>query len=280
VATGKTRRAPLAEAIPRPQKRTAGRTRASETPVAIRAIGARLDDDTREHVRRRLGRALGKHALHVERVTVRVRDVNGPRGGVDQLCSVKVVLSGRPSVVAEERGRTPRLAFDRAAAVAERAVRRSLERAGLRAPRGKQAKGGAGRSEAGAAPARAASQGPEDGSLIGRRVGRSEERLRRVAARPEKERRDAWVDTAQPGTSASDRKVGAGSTARRNTKLDRSGMTSMLEDSAQDRPSRKSTRRSTGRARRDTGLRLRAESEARAPSTRARKGRVRGPRRR
>lgn len=260
-----TRRAPFAKEVPRSEKRSAGRTAVSETPLAIRTSGVRLDERTRNHVRSRLGRALGKFALHVERITVRLRDVNGPRGGVDQLCSVKVVMSGRPSVVAEERGRTPREAFDRAATVAERAVRRSLARASLRAPRG-----GAPRAGERSLPERSTPLRPEDGSLIGRRVGRSEERVRRVAERPEKVRRDAWVDTAQPGTSASDRKVGAGSTARRNTKLNRAGMTATLEDSAQDRPSRKSTRRSAGRAKRDTGLRLRAERRTRARRPRRR----------
>jgi hypothetical protein len=101
-----------------------------------------------------------------------------------------------------------------------------------------------------------------------------------VAERPEKTRRDVWVDTAQPGTSASDRKVGAGSTARRNTKLNVAGMTSMLEDSATGRPSRKSTRRSAGRAKRDSGLRLRQTDRANAPGTRARRSRTRGPKRR
>ena len=46
---------------------------------------------------------LGKFATSIERVSVRVTDTNGPRGGVDQVCNVKVVLSGLPSVVVERR---------------------------------------------------------------------------------------------------------------------------------------------------------------------------------
>jgi ribosome-associated translation inhibitor RaiA len=90
---------------------------------------------TRKHVHRRLGRQLGKFALHIERVTVRVRDVNGPRGGVDHACQLKVVLSKRPSVLVEARAHTPRAAFDLAADRTERAVRREIGRAGLRTPR-------------------------------------------------------------------------------------------------------------------------------------------------
>jgi ribosome-associated translation inhibitor RaiA len=246
----------------------------SEASVAVRTSGVSLDERTRARVDERIGRALGKFASRIQRVTVRFRDLNGPRGGVDQACRIKVVMRELPSLVAEERARTPREALDRAAAVVSRAVRRSLERSPLRSPGGEKRRPAAARPEGSGAPER---RGTPEGSLIGRRVGRSAERLRLAAERPEKLRRDAWVDTAQPATSASDRKVGAGSTARRNTKLNLAGMTSMLEDSASGRPSRKSTRRSAGRAKRDSALRLRATARATSPEERARKPRARGP---
>ena len=65
----------------------------------MRVIGVDLDDDDQAFVRRKLGMKLGKFATSIERITVRVTDSNGPRGGVDQVCNVKVVLSGLPSVV-------------------------------------------------------------------------------------------------------------------------------------------------------------------------------------
>jgi hypothetical protein len=59
---------------------------------------------------------------------VRVKDVNGPRGGVDQLCRIKVVLDGLPSVVVENRDASPGAAIDAALSGAEKAVRRTLLR--------------------------------------------------------------------------------------------------------------------------------------------------------
>jgi CBS domain-containing protein/ribosome-associated translation inhibitor RaiA len=129
-------RAPLAGRVPRPVKRTAGRTSAPETPANIRVIGLSLDQDDRAYIRRRLGEKLGKYADSIERVTVRLEDVNGPRGGVDQACRIKVVLSGLPSVVVERKAATLKPAVTGAVTAVERAVRRAVERRRTRPMRG------------------------------------------------------------------------------------------------------------------------------------------------
>ncbi|HEY0970269.1 MAG TPA: CBS domain-containing protein [Gemmatimonadales bacterium] len=121
-------REPLAKRVPRPDKRVAGRTGASETPANIRVTGVSLDQDERAYIRQRLGDRLGKYAESIERVTVRVEDVNGPRGGVDQACRIKVVLSGLPSVVFEHKAATLKPAVTGALTGVERAVRRAVER--------------------------------------------------------------------------------------------------------------------------------------------------------
>jgi ribosome-associated translation inhibitor RaiA len=71
---------------------------------------------------------LGKFVTSIERVTVRVTDTNGPRGGIDQVCNVKVVLSGLPSVVVERRDAALHAAIDVAMRATEQAVRRSVGR--------------------------------------------------------------------------------------------------------------------------------------------------------
>jgi hypothetical protein len=110
--------------LAKPAKRVAGRTAAGQTPLALRTFGVRLAPELRAYVRERGARKLGKHALHIERVSVRFVDVNGPRGGVDTACRIKIVMSGQPSVVIEERGTDARQAFDVAIGAAGEAVRR------------------------------------------------------------------------------------------------------------------------------------------------------------
>src|SRR5690606_16737350 len=76
-------RAPMPERIPRAVKRVAGRTPTPETPAYIRSVGGVLDEADKDYLRRKLGRKLGKFASSITRTSVRVEDVNGPRGGVD-----------------------------------------------------------------------------------------------------------------------------------------------------------------------------------------------------
>lgn len=52
----------------------------------------------------------------IERVSVRVEDVNGQCGGIGKRCLIKVVLSGLPSVVVDERRHSLQAAMDRASA--------------------------------------------------------------------------------------------------------------------------------------------------------------------
>src|SRR5688572_20251512 len=126
-------RPPLARHVPRAAKIRRDRHAVSQIPAHIRADGPPVNAEDRAYLRRKLGMKLGKFARAVERVSVRIRDVNGPRGGVDKACRIKVVLTGLPSVVIDERRPSLQAAMDGALQRTERAVRRSMERRSARA---------------------------------------------------------------------------------------------------------------------------------------------------
>ena len=109
--------------MPRPAKRVTGRSVAADTPAYIRAVGTPLSAAAKTELRRKLGRKLGGHALGIERTSVRIEDMNGPRGGVAKRCRIKVVLSALPSIVVEEQHESLHTAFDSA----QRAVRETLK---------------------------------------------------------------------------------------------------------------------------------------------------------
>ncbi|MBK8995764.1 MAG: hypothetical protein IPM35_08455 [Myxococcales bacterium] len=83
----------------------------------------------------------------------------------------------------------------------------------------------------------------------------------------------ASIDTALPGVSASDKKKGQGHTEPRNAaaRADKKAAFK-LEDSASGRPSRKSTRGSSNRAKPDSNLKQRQTRKATSPKARARRG--------
>lgn len=251
--------------VPRAAKRRAGATTIDATPLRIRVAGVKLDAEDKRQLRAKLGRKLRRYAPHVTMVSVRVEDVNGPRGGVDTVCRISLSVTRRGRVVIEERALDAKTAIAKASRRAGTALSRMLEREGRAAA--------SARSPREARPARARRPPPPRparGSLIGRRVGRSRENLLRAAARPEKQRRDAWTDTSLPGVSETDRKAGGGSTAARNTRLRTTRASVTLEDSA-TKPSRKSTRKSANRQKGGGKQQRRQKQALHAPSTRARR---------
>jgi hypothetical protein len=114
--------------LPRQSKKGTGISGRSRIDVHIRVFGIDVDQDTRNHLRRKVDRRFGKFATSIERVSIRFRDVNGPRGGVDQVCRLKVVLKKLPSIVFENQDTSLDGAFSGALSGAERKVRRNLQR--------------------------------------------------------------------------------------------------------------------------------------------------------
>lgn len=101
---------------------------ASRFPIHIRGLRNDFGFEERAHIRCKLTRRLNKFAESIERVSLRTEDLNGPRGGVDRVCRIKVVVRGLPSVLFEKQDAFLNAAVDTAVAGVERAVRRALQR--------------------------------------------------------------------------------------------------------------------------------------------------------
>jgi ribosome-associated translation inhibitor RaiA len=127
------KRSSLPPALPRPVKLTRDRTHGVPPPAHVRVLGVELQDQDRRHIVRKLGMKLGKFASSIERITVRLSDANGPKGGRDQICQIKVVISGLPSIVVQESASARQQAIDRAMNATARAVRQRLQRRRLKA---------------------------------------------------------------------------------------------------------------------------------------------------
>jgi len=121
-------RAPLSATSSRTEKLAGRRESPAGIPAYIRAVGTAVDQEDKEYLRRKLGRKLGKFTRAIQRVSVRIDDVNGPRGGIDQRCVIKVTLIELPAVIIEASSESLQAAMDDALARVDRAVKQAVQR--------------------------------------------------------------------------------------------------------------------------------------------------------
>ena len=96
--------------------------------IDIQARNFLLTDGLRRYAERRLHFALSCCQDRLQRIVIRLSDINGPRGGADKRCLLRVVLNGLPDVVIEDIEANPYVAIDRAADRAGRTVVRKIDR--------------------------------------------------------------------------------------------------------------------------------------------------------
>ncbi|WP_455367128.1 HPF/RaiA family ribosome-associated protein [Kaarinaea lacus] len=96
--------------------------------IEIQARNFPLTHAIRGHVKRRLGFALSSRYDQIDRIQVRLSDINGPRGGKDKCCHIQVILPQLADVVIEDTESNLYVAIDRAADRASRTVARRLTR--------------------------------------------------------------------------------------------------------------------------------------------------------
>ena len=94
------------------------------------------------------------------------------------------------------------------------------------------------------------------------------------AKKPPKPRRDIGVDTSLPGTSATDRRAGNGSSGPRNLKKKGSRKATVKMEDSVGRPSRKSTRKAANHSKPGNNLTRRQIRRSSSPKTRAMKAKT------
>lgn len=99
-------------------------------PWIVRVIGLGLDVNSRMHrlARRRLSFALSRFGPRVRSVSVRLADMNGPRGGFDKRCAMEALLTTGESVRVEDTHPALPTAIGRTTERLARAVARTLAR--------------------------------------------------------------------------------------------------------------------------------------------------------
>jgi ribosome-associated translation inhibitor RaiA len=97
--------------------------------VDIQSLGFSLTPALSAYARRRIDDSLGFAAARINRLVVRLSDINGCRGGDDKRCLIDLRAKGVPEIVIEDVESDLYAAIDRATERARRALVRRLDHA-------------------------------------------------------------------------------------------------------------------------------------------------------
>ena len=96
--------------------------------VVIRSNDFTLTDSLRTFLNEQVRKSMSVCARNIELITIRLKDINGPKGGVDKECIVEIQIANQSPVVVKKRNsdayRGIRQAVTRAARVALRRLRK------------------------------------------------------------------------------------------------------------------------------------------------------------
>jgi putative sigma-54 modulation protein len=92
--------------------------------IQIRKRNLELTAELGGHIERRLQFSLGRFGGRLRSAVVHLEDLNGPKGGVDQLCKLTIQTDWHCQIVIEERDADIFAAIARAAERAGRAMER------------------------------------------------------------------------------------------------------------------------------------------------------------
>jgi putative sigma-54 modulation protein len=96
--------------------------------MRLAARGIELSSGLKNYIRRRVHFSLGRFARSIRSLSIRLADINGPRGGVDKRCDIRVDVGLRQQVIVSERQANLHAAVAFAMDRAERGVQRQLQK--------------------------------------------------------------------------------------------------------------------------------------------------------
>ena len=96
--------------------------------IEIHTGNFELTESLREQIERRIQFTLSWSQHCLQKVTLRLDDINGPKGGADKSCRIQIPVTGGKPVVIEEVQSNLYIAIDRAIERAGRALSRRLAR--------------------------------------------------------------------------------------------------------------------------------------------------------
>lgn len=96
--------------------------------IDIKSSGFPLTKALVDYAERRLRFALTRHSDRITRIALLMGDSNGPRGGNDKFCRIRVLLKNAPGLLIEDNGSELYAVIDRAVERAGQNVAKRIDR--------------------------------------------------------------------------------------------------------------------------------------------------------
>lgn len=96
--------------------------------IDLQSRSFELTDSLDQYVRRRLGFSMAAWQDRIQRMVIRLTDINGPRGGDDKCCQIHLIMDQVNDIVIEDTQADLYVAIDRASSRAARTLSRRLNR--------------------------------------------------------------------------------------------------------------------------------------------------------
>lgn len=97
--------------------------------IKINAWGITIPDLIKEHAEGKVRLMLGLYSEKIRRVDIYLSDVNGPKGGRDMSCKIKVTINTQQPIVVESRAERMKEAIDICSHRVKRNAARRFKRA-------------------------------------------------------------------------------------------------------------------------------------------------------
>lgn len=94
--------------------------------MRMAAHGVQISGELKEFIKRRIYFSLGRFGGRIKSLSVRLADINGPRGGIDKCCDIRVDAGLSQEVIVRERQKTIQAALSLAFERVERAMKKRL----------------------------------------------------------------------------------------------------------------------------------------------------------
>jgi putative sigma-54 modulation protein len=96
--------------------------------IEIHSSSFRLTDELRAFVERRIHFAFNWNHLRLQKITLRLDDINGPKHGIDKSCSIQIPMLYTNPIVIKEVQSDLYVAIDRAIERAAQTLSRKISR--------------------------------------------------------------------------------------------------------------------------------------------------------